>query len=152
MSVNCDFFRLRRTKIVSLNFTLPPCSVLLKTYKPQNFPPAAGHTPSNIQFILRASTTYSSIFQIYKRLSWSLHMRKTFLQIYVGAMRLYLRAATVLSTQSHAQNESNSYWYAAEILSYSRAQNACKKICFVTKMHRRRDKNEIQELKRSFLM
>ena len=51
----------------------------------------------------------------------------------------------MLSTQSHAQNESNSDWYRMvrgrnSTIFHSRAQNACKKKCFVTKMRRRREK------------
>ena len=48
-----------------------------------------GHTLSNLKNFAPAARLYPSNFQIYKRLSRSLHMHKTFLTSVVGALKLY---------------------------------------------------------------
>ena len=57
-------------------------------YNLKNFPPAAGYTPSNVQFVLRASTAHSIIFSnLQAAIALSTHAQNGFYKL-VGALRL----------------------------------------------------------------
>ena len=103
-------------------------------------------------------------FQIYRRLSRSLHVRKTFFTnwlarydlviiIFTGGYRaLYTCTKRVYKVWlGRGRNVIIFDSRAATALS-THAQNACKQKYFVRKMRRRRENFEIQELKRSFLV
>ena len=103
-------------------------------------------------------------FQIYRRLSRSLHVHKTFFTnwlarydlviiIFTGGYRaLYTCTKRVYKVWlGRGRNVIIFDSRAATALS-THAQNACKQKYFVRKMRRRRENFEIQELKRSFLV
>ena len=106
-----------------------------------------------------------SFFQIYRRLSRSLHShaQNVFYKL-VGALRLgYIIFTGGYRALYTCTKRVYKVWLgrgrnviifdsrAATALS-THAQNACKKKYFVRKMRRRRENFEIQELKRSFLV
>ena len=57
-------------------------------YNLKKFPPAAGYTPSNVQFILLASTAYSSMFSnLQAAIALSTRAQNVFYKL-VGPLRL----------------------------------------------------------------
>ena len=94
-------------------------------YNLKNFPPAADYTPSNVQFVLRASTAHSIIFSnLQAAIALSTHAQNDFYKL-VGALRLgyiiFTGGYRALYTKSYmyAQNASTKCdWDAAETLSY----------------------------------
>ena len=133
-------------------------------YNLKNFPPAAGYTPSNVQFVLRASTAHSIIFSnLQAAIALSTHAQNVFYKL-VGALRLgYIIFTGGYRALYTCTKRVYKVWLgrgrnviifdsrAATALS-THAQNACKQKYFVRKMRRRRENFEIQELKRSFLV
>ena len=137
-------------------------------YNLKKIPPAAGYTRPQ-QCSIYTPREHRLLKHVFKftggyRALYTMSCTKRFLQAGWRAKTLvisYLRAATVLST--HAQNAStNCNWDAAETLSFlihGRLRHSLhmhktlyKKKCVGRKMRRRREKIEIQELKRSFLV
>ena len=71
-----------KSMVFAREIMFPKCIIYKKK------PPAAGYTPSNVQFVLRASTAHSIIFSnLQAAIALSTHAQNVFYKL-VGALRL----------------------------------------------------------------